>query len=144
MSVVCSRAPGSGPLPPSDRPAEQLRVLIVAANTSMYHGGESSLPIHWFRGLLREGVDVRFLLHARNKTEIDELLGEYASRIHYVPDILPQKVLWILGGPLPHNVKLFTTGWFVHLITQFMQRRVARRLIEQYGIQVVHEPIPVA
>ncbi len=109
----------------------------------MCDGGESSLPIHWFLGLLREGVDVRFLLHARNQPEIDELLGEHASRIHYVPDILLQKILWKLGQPLPNYAKTFTTGWFVHLITQFMQRRVARRLIEQYKIHVVHNPIPV-
>lgn len=143
MSAQPSRTPGSVPLPPSNRPAEQLRVLIVAENTSMCHGGESSLPVHWFLGLLREGVDARFLLHARDKLEIDELLGEHASRIHYVPDTLLQKILWKLGGPLPHSIRIFTTGWLVHLITQFMQRRVARRLIEQYKIDVIHEPIPV-
>jgi glycosyltransferase involved in cell wall biosynthesis len=33
--------------------------------------------------------------------------------------------------------------WLLHLITQFKQRRAARRLIEQYQIDIVHEPSPV-
>ena len=128
---------------PAVLPAKQLRVLIVAENASMCHGGESSLPVHWFLALLKEGVDVRLLLHARDQPEIDELLSEHASRIDYVPDTPLQKFLWKLGETLPGQVKIFTTGWFVHLITQQKQRRVARRLIEQYKINIVHEPTPV-
>jgi glycosyltransferase involved in cell wall biosynthesis len=45
---------------------------------------------------------------------------------------------------MPSHVKDFTTGWLVHLITQLMQRRVARRLIQQHKIDVIHEPSPVS
>ena len=41
-------------------------------------------------------------------------------------------------------MRSFTSDWLVHLVTQFMQRRAARRLIEQYKIDIVHEPTPVS
>ncbi|WP_197526806.1 glycosyltransferase family 4 protein [Pirellulimonas nuda] len=119
-------------------------MLIVTENASQRHGGESILPLHWFLGLLRANVDVRLLMHARHEREVVELLGENAFRVHFVPDTLSQKILWTLSRPLPHNVKVFTTVWFMHLITQFTQRRVARRMIAQHQINVVHEPIPVS
>src|SRR5271166_3320601 len=122
----------------------RLGVLVVAENASMRQGGESSLAVHWFLELLKEGVDVHLLVHGRSKPELDQSLSRFASRIHYVPDVLLQKISWNLGNALPAHVKSFTSGWLVHLLTQFMQRRAARRLIEQYKINVVHEPAPVS
>ncbi|WP_161602505.1 glycosyltransferase family 4 protein [Tautonia marina] len=119
-------------------------MLIVAEHASMSQGGESCLPIHWFRGLLREDVDVRLLVHARNQPELDALLGAHASRLSYVRDTLPQKILWRLGAFLPEQIRNFTIEWFLHLFTQFAQRRAARRMIEQFGINIVHEPTPVS
>jgi glycosyltransferase involved in cell wall biosynthesis len=121
-----------------------LRVLVVAENASMRQGGESSLAVHWFLELLKEGVDVHLLVHGRSKPELDQSLSGFASRVHYVPEVLLQKISWKLGKVLPAHVKNFTSGWLVHLLTQFMQRRVARRLIEQHKIDVVHEPAPVS
>jgi glycosyltransferase involved in cell wall biosynthesis len=124
-------------------PPERLGVLIVAENASMDMGGESSLAVRWFLGLLKEGVDVHLLVHDRRKPELDEFLSGFASRIHYVPDVLIQKISWKLGKTLPSHVKSFTSEWLVHLVTQFMQRRAARSLIEQFNIDIVHEPTPV-
>jgi glycosyltransferase involved in cell wall biosynthesis len=122
---------------------ERLGVLIVAENASMRERGESGLAIHWFVELLKEGIDAHLLAHGRSKPELDQSLSRFASRIHYVPDVLLQKISWNLGKALPPHVSSFTSGWLVHLVTQFMQRRAARRLIEQYKIDVVHEPAPV-
>jgi glycosyltransferase involved in cell wall biosynthesis len=122
---------------------ERLGVLIVAENASMRQGGESSLAMHWFLELLNEGVEAHLLVHVRSKPELDQLLSGFASRIHYVPDVLLQKICWNLGKALPAHVRSFTSEWLVHLITQFMQRRAARRLIEQHKFDIVHEPAPV-
>ncbi len=118
--------------------------MIIAENASLRQGGEASLAIQWFRELLKEGVDVRLLVHARSKPELDQSLSRFSSRIHYVPEVLLQTIFWKFGEALPTHVRDFTSGWLVHLITQFMQRRAARRLIEQYKIDIVHEPTPVA
>ena len=122
---------------------ERLGVLIIAENASMRQGGESSLAVHWFLELLKEGVEVHLLVHVRSKRELDQSVSRNASRIHYVPDVLLQKICWKLGERLPAHVRSFTSDWLVHTVTQFMQRRAARRLIEQYKIDVVHEPAPV-
>jgi glycosyltransferase involved in cell wall biosynthesis len=122
---------------------ERPRVLIVAENASMRQGGESSLAMHWFLELLKEDVDVHLLVHVRSKPELDQSVSRFASRIHYVPEVLLQKICWNLGKALPAHVGTFTSGWLVHLVTQFVQRRAARRLIEQYKIDIVHEPTPV-
>ena len=122
---------------------ERLGVLIVAENASMRLGGESSLAMQWFLELLKEGVDVHLLVHVRSKPELDQSVSRFASRIHYVPEVLLQKICWNLGKALPAHVRSFTSDWLVHLVTQFMQRRAARRLIEQYKIDIIHEPAPV-
>ncbi len=124
--------------------APKLCVLIVAENASLSQGGESYLAVQWFRELLKQGVDVRLLVHARSKPELDQSLSEFATRIHYVPEVMLQTICWRLGKPLPPHVRDFTSTWAVHLITQLMQRRVVRRLIRQYQIDVVHEPTPVS
>ena len=123
---------------------ERIGVLIVAENASMRLGGESKLALQWFLELLKVGVDVHLLVHVRSKCELDESVSMFASRIHYVPEVLFQTMCWKLGKTLPAHVRSFTSDWLVHLVTQFMQRRTARSLIEQYNIQIVHEPAPVA
>jgi glycosyltransferase involved in cell wall biosynthesis len=124
-------------------PPERLAVLIVAENASMRGGGEPSLALHWFLELLKEGVDVHLLVHVRSKPELDQSLSNFASRIHYVPDVLLQRICWKVGKTLPAHIRSFTIEWVMHVVTQFMQRQAARRLIEQYEIDIVHEPTPV-
>lgn len=122
---------------------KRLGVLIVAENASMELGGESRLAVRWFLGLLKEGVDVHLLVHDRCKPDLEQPLSRFTSRIHYVPDVLIQKICWKLGKTLPSHVRSFTIDWLVHLATQFRQRRVALSLIEQFKIDIVHEPTPV-
>jgi glycosyltransferase involved in cell wall biosynthesis len=139
MHQSAGRSPAADIDPPG-----RLGVLIVAENASMDMGGESSLALRWFLGLLKEGVDAHLLVHDRSRLELNQSLREFISRIHYVPDILIQKILWKLGNILPSHVASFTSEWLVHLITQFRQRRTALSLIELFKIDIVHEPTPVS
>lgn len=125
-------------------PQKRLNVLVVAENASPSQGGESYLAIQWFRELLKQGVDVHLLVHARSRPELEQALATATGRLHYVPELIIQKIFWHLGRFLPSHIRDFTSGWIVHLITQAMQRRAARRLIAQYDIAIVHEPTPVA
>ena len=123
---------------------QRIGVLIVAENASMLQGGESRLALQWFLELLKVGVDVHLLVHARSKPELDHSMSRLASRIHYVSDGLLQKFCWSVGEALPAHVRSFTSDWLIHLVTQFMQRRKIPQLIEQFEIHIVHEPAPVA
>jgi hypothetical protein len=90
---------------------ERLGVLIVAENASMSQGGESRLALQWFLELLKAGVDVHLLVHIRSKRELDQSVSRFASRIHYVSDVLLQKIFWNLGKALPTSGASPASGW---------------------------------
>jgi glycosyltransferase involved in cell wall biosynthesis len=125
-------------------PGERLSVLVVAANASTRWAGEAILPLHIFRGLLRAGHEAWMCVGRETKPELDELLGPDARRVFYVEDtrmhaafrwIQARMPLWIGSNPL-YYLQVLTTQW--------RQRRVVRRLIEELGIDVVHQPTPIA
>jgi glycosyltransferase involved in cell wall biosynthesis len=121
-----------------------LRVVIVAQNASTRFGGESILPWHYFRLLRKRGVDVRLVVHERTREELLGLLPEQAERMHFVPDLPSQRLLWRVGRLLPGRIEENTLGLWLHAATALMQRKVVRELIARHGVDVVHEPIPVS
>src|SRR5262245_34374896 len=121
-----------------------LRVLIVAEHASARFGGEAILPLHYFRLLRRRGVEAWLVVHARTHDELSALLPEEADRIHYVPDTLSHRLLHVMGRALPARVEFFSTGMVLRLLSQLVARRMARRLVAEHDIDVVHQPIPVS
>jgi len=120
------------------------RVLIVAEHASARFGGEAFLPLHYFRVLRARGCDVQLLCHARVRQELTELFPHDLARLHFVPDRAVQVGLHRLGQRMPARVAARTLGIGGHLLTQVSQRALARRLVRQHAIDVVHEPIPVS
>lgn len=119
-------------------------VLIIAENASLSVGGEAILPVQWFVGLAREGVEAHLLVHSRCKAELIRELPQFRERMHFVPETILQTIVWKLGAWLSPHVRDFTSGWVVHLISQFMQRRAARDMIAKLSIDIVHQPTPVS
>ncbi|WP_428388832.1 glycosyltransferase family 4 protein [Mucisphaera sp.] len=121
------------------------RVIIVADNASARFGGEAILPLHYFRFLRARGIEAHLLVHDRTR---DELLAviEPADhpRLHFVPDLAAHRLLWAIGRRLPHRLGIMFTGTPMHLLTQVQQRRLARRLVRDHALTIVHEPIPVS
>jgi glycosyltransferase involved in cell wall biosynthesis len=107
-------------------------------------GGEAARPLHYFRILRPRGVEAWLLVHERTRDELKQIVPEHADRIHFVPDTKLHRFLWWLSKPLPHSVYLVTTGALSHLWTQILQRRKAKRLVREHGIDLVHEPIPIS
>lgn len=121
-----------------------LRVLIVAEHASARFGGEAILPLHYFRVLRARGIQAWLIVHARTRAELAERFQSDLGRIHFVPDTRLHRLLDRLEGLLPRRVGYFTMGWLSRLISQLMARRIARRLVREHGIHVVHQPIPVS
>jgi len=121
-----------------------LRVVIVAENASTGFGGEAILPWHYFRLLRARGVDVRLVVHERTREELMRLLPDAADRIHFVPDLLLQRLLWKATPYLPQRVADNTTGFVSHVATSLMQRALVKKLVREYDVHLVHEPIPVS
>jgi len=120
-----------------------LRVLIIAENASAKFGGEAALPLHYYRELRARGTAAWLLTHARTRPELAEVFpGD--SNIVYVEDSAWHRLLWRLGRHLPAQVRYLTTEFLSRISTQLEQRRIARRLILEHQVEVVHQPIPVS
>ncbi len=121
-----------------------LRVLIFAEHASAKFGGEAILPLHYFRLLRRRGIETWLIVHERTKAELLDLFGEDAHRITFIPDTKVH--IWIasVAARLPRRLSNSTLGILSRLLTQVAGRKIARRMITEHGIGVVHQPIPVS
>jgi glycosyltransferase involved in cell wall biosynthesis len=150
FSSPSARPPEAGldPLGGSDavrrgRGADIPRVLIVCEHASAQFGGEAALPLHYFRVLRARGADVWLLTHARTRDELTRLFPD-ELRIHYIEDTRLNRLMWRAGKRLPAQVAYFTVGYVSRLATQLSQRRLARRLVREQRIDVIHQPMPVS
>ena len=123
---------------------EPLRVLIVAENASDSFGGEAALPLRYFKLLRDRGIPAWLVTHARVREELARIIPEDLDRIHFVEDSRLHRWLWTIGRNLEPRLEYVSTGFLSRLVTQRAQRRVARELIKQHNIQVVHQPTPVS
>jgi glycosyltransferase involved in cell wall biosynthesis len=121
-----------------------MRICIVADNASARFGGESILPLHYFRQLRLRGVEVWLVAHDRVRGELEALLPEERDRMRFVADTAIHRVLFRLSGFLPRRVAESTLGLLMLMYTQSTERRVVRELIRDHGIDVLHQPAPVA
>jgi glycosyltransferase involved in cell wall biosynthesis len=121
-----------------------MRVILVADNASTKFGGEAFIPFNYFRLLRARKVDVRLVVHARNKAELLEHFPEDIERVHFVEDTWLHRTLFRLGTSLPNGLADATTGVLIHLTTQIAQRRMVRDLVRVFRVDVVHQPIPVS
>ena len=120
------------------------RVVLAAANVSMRMGGEAARPYQYFARLVEFGIDAHLLAHERNRRELETLCPELAHRIDYVPNTPLHRLLHWIGRLLPARLKAFSTSFLINLITQHTQRRLLRRLIEPWGIELVHIVTPIS
>lgn len=121
-----------------------LRILIVAEHASAEFGGEAFLPLHYFRILRGRGIEAWLLCHGRVERELREVFRNDHDRLRLIPDGRLHRVLWRLERLLPEALGGATFGAASHLLTQLLMRRIARALVAEQGIDVVHEPIPVS
>jgi glycosyltransferase involved in cell wall biosynthesis len=121
-----------------------MRILIVADNASSRFGGEAFLPFNYFRLLRARNIDVRLLVHERNRSELIDLFSDDLDRLHFVRDTLLHKLAFRLGGWLPRRIAGLSSDFVIQLSTQFSQRRVIIRLSKVYGLDVIHVPTPVS
>lgn len=120
------------------------RVLIVAHYASERLGGEGAIPLRLFRGLRARGVEAWLVTHDSDRAELAELLpGEQLRRVAFVPSLPGFGWVFTRGRGLPTSVR--TIKWAItQLERQFAMAPVARRLVRELNIDVVHQPISVS
>ena len=121
-----------------------MRIILVADNASTRFGGEAFIPLNYFRLLRSRNVDVRLVVHARNKAELIGQFPEDKDRLYFVEDTWLHKTMFRFGQYLPGRLAEATTGLVIHLTTQLSQKRIVRDLVNRHSIDVVHQPIPVS
>ncbi len=121
-----------------------MRICIVADNASARFGGESILPLHYFRLLRQRGIEVWLVAHDRVRAELEALLPEERDRMRFVSDTGLHRLLFRLSGLLPRRIAESTVGLVMLMYTQWTERHVVRQLIRVHSIDVLHQPAPVA
>lgn len=121
-----------------------MKVLLIADNASNQFGGEAFLPFNYFRLLRARNVDVRLVVHERNRSVLESQFPNDCDRLHYVRDTLLHKIVFRIGTFLPRRVADVTTGLTIYLTTQLAQRRLAKKLAKRYQFDVIHVPVPVS
>ena len=123
---------------------QKFNVLIIAEHASLNFGGEAALPLHYFRVLRKRGIATWLIVHARTKAELQSRFPEDIDRIYFIPDTLWHRLLCRLGGFLPHRISFFTFGFLLRLLTQILQRGLAKQIIKDKKIDIIHQPIPIS
>ena len=123
---------------------QNLKVLIVCEHASNVFGGEAMLPLNYFRYLAKTEHEVYLITHARVKASISQLSDINQDNVFYVPDTVAHQFLNKCANYLPERIGILTVGFLMHLITQVYQWRLARKIVKEKKIDVIHEPAPVS
>jgi glycosyltransferase involved in cell wall biosynthesis len=121
-----------------------LRVLIIAEHASLEFGGEAALPLHYFRVLRKRGIETWLIVHERTKTELQSRFPDDINRIYFISDTFWHRLLFKIARLLPHRISFFTFGFLLRLLTQSFQRGLAKQIIREQKIDIIHQPIPVS
>ncbi|MDO8825463.1 glycosyltransferase family 4 protein [Methylophaga sp.] len=124
--------------------SQVIRVLIVSENATDQFGGESILPLHYFRFLRQANVSTWLITHERVKERLTELLGEDLQYVIFIPETPLFSKLHSLGLRLSPRVRAISTQFLMQCLTQFYQRKLTKKAVKTYGIKIVHEPAPVS
>ena len=123
---------------------KKLIVLIVSEHASNQFGGEAVLPLNYFMMLSQKNIDVYLITHERVRSNLESIKSVDHNKIIYIPDTKLHKYLFKMGGYLPDRISLITTGALMHLLTQCYQWVLAKRLVKEKNIDIIHEPSPVS
>ena len=125
-------------------PINDLRVLIVAEHASLKYGGEAALPLHYFRVLRQRGIDTWLVVHERTRAELQSLFESDRDRIYFISVTVWHRLLWKCSQLLPKRLADFTFGLVLRLITQIDQRHLAKKIVQEQNIDIIHQPILVS
>lgn len=121
-----------------------MKILIVSENATDEYGGESVLPLHYFRGLRVRGEDVYLLTHARVRDRLQQIIPLDLDRVIFIDETWLHVWLYKIGKKLPPRVNVLTVNALSHFVTQCLQWRLAHKAVRALSIDIIHEPAPVS
>lgn len=123
---------------------KKLRVLIVGENATNQFGGEAILPLHYFRLLHAQGVQVYLVTHERVKNDLQAMSDLAHDNIYYVNDTGLFQWLNQLSTKLPPRLAWLFVGSLIYLMHTLHQWFLIRCIVKQKQIHVIHQPTPVS
>jgi glycosyltransferase involved in cell wall biosynthesis len=121
-----------------------MRVLVVAENSSMRMGGEACYGVFFFRLLRDRGIDAWLLTHDRVRRELTELFPDDLDRIYFVDDTRFDRDITLPLKFLPAKLHEQTFGVIAQMAVQYRMRRLAKRLVPELRIDLVHQVAPIS
>src|SRR3954464_1775793 len=106
-----------------------IRVLIIAENASARFGGEAALPLHMFREMRARGMEVWLITHERTRKELEADFPAERGRMRFVPDTWVHRLLFAMTKLLPHRISSILFDIPSHMLTQWVARRMGRKLV---------------
>jgi glycosyltransferase involved in cell wall biosynthesis len=120
------------------------RILLVAEHASAKFGGEAALALHYYRVLRARGAQVWLVAHERTRAELVALFPNDGDFMFFVADTKWHRLLWRVGQKLPTRLANFSTGFVMRVLSQLVQRKLIKQLVQDKGITVIHQPMPVS
>jgi glycosyltransferase involved in cell wall biosynthesis len=119
-------------------------VLVVGHYASERTGGAGSIPLRLFGRLRARGVDVWLLTHVSARPELAASLpAADFERVIFARGLRGLEPVFTVGEHLPPGLR--TIAWAItQLERQIAMVPVARRLIRELAIDIVHQPISVS
>lgn len=131
-------------LPDHEHAVKPLSVGIVVDNASTVFGGESLIPYHYFRLLPKKGIKAWLVVHSRCREELVNHFPEAEDKLVFLDDSRFELLLYKMEN-LPYLNLLSRPLSFIRQISfNFRQRQQVKRLIQEKGISLLHQPIPVS
>lgn len=121
-------------------------ILIIAPSASEAFGGESILPVHYFRRLPEKGVSSYLLVHERTRSELERLFPKRTDQMFFIKDTRMHRFLFSCAKLLPRKLAGFSLVFelLIDLLTERTQVRLARNLVKIHEIDLIHVPIRVS
>lgn len=119
-----------------------LRVLIVGKN-AWSRGGEGNLAHPYFRELRARGIEAWLVVREVGRETLSEIFVGELDRIFFARN----KRAYQFGQRLAARLPSILAWYAIRLVAippLLEQRRLVRRLVRAYEIDVVHQPTPVS
>ena len=106
--------------------------------------GKQALPLHYFRVLRKRGIEAWLIVHERTREELLSLFESDRDRLYFIADTVWHRWLWQCSQFLPRRLAESTFGLVLRSITQISQRRLAKKIVKEQNIDIIHQPILVS
>ena len=100
--------------------------MITAQNASVLFGGESFLPVHYFRVLRARGADVHLVTHARNRDGLTRYFDGDTGNMIFAEDTAVHKAIFRYGRPSTKSLRGFLVSNVMAIYTEISLRRTVR------------------